>query len=61
MTYEQAVEILGPADPCTGEPITPEELLDILKQDVIEAADRPGSWEGANMLEVLLCHGFIEP
>lgn len=61
MTFEQAVEALGLADPCTGESITPEELMEILKQDVVEAADRPGSWEGANMLEVLVCHGFIEP
>ncbi len=60
MTFEQAVEALGLVKPFTSEPLTAEELLAILKEDVVLAVERPGSWEGANMLEVLVCHGFIK-
>jgi len=59
MTFEQAVEALELTDPGTGESLTPEELLETLKEDVVLAFERPGSWEGANMLEVLVCHGFM--
>lgn len=59
MTFEQAVEALGLVDPITREPLPAEELLEILKEDVVLAVERPGSWEGANMLEVLVSHGFM--
>ncbi len=60
MTFDQAIEILGLVHPVTFEPLTPEELLAFLKEDVMLAARRPGSWEGANMIQVLLCHGIIK-
>lgn len=60
MTFEQAIELLGLVDPVTCEPLTPEELLAFLKDDVVQAARRPGSWEGANMIQVLIAHGFIK-
>ncbi len=60
MTFEQAVEALGLVEPFTSDPLTAEELLETLKEDVVLAVERPGSWEGANMLEVLVCHGFIK-
>ncbi len=59
MRFEEAVKELNVIDPLTKEPVTPEELLTILKEDVVFAVDRPGSWEGTNMLEVLHCHGFF--
>ena len=59
MTYEEAVRVLRLKDPLTGKPVPPNELSLILKEDVVLAARRPGSWEGANMLEVLSSHGFF--
>jgi hypothetical protein len=40
-------------------PISARVLLSTLKEDVILAVERPGSWEGANMLQVLQAHGFF--
>ncbi len=60
MTFEEAFKELELTDPWTREPITPEELIGILKDDVVLAIERPGSWEGSNMLDVLRSHGFIE-
>ena len=59
MTYEEAVKELELTDPSTKKIVTQEELTAILKEDVVYAAIRPGSWEGANMHEVLMCHGFF--
>jgi len=59
MTFEEAVKVLCLTSPFTEEPLTPEELTDVLKDDVVLAVKRPGSWEGANMLAVLVCHGFF--
>lgn len=33
-------------------------LAEMLLEDVALAARRPGSWEGANMRQVLLAHGY---
>ncbi len=60
MTFEEAFKELELTDPWTREPITPEELTNILKDDVVLAVERPGSWEGSNMLTVLRCHGFFK-
>lgn len=59
MTFAQAIKELDLKDPITGKRITTRELIDILKEDVMYAATRPGSWEGSNMLQVLVCHGFF--
>jgi len=59
MTYEQAVKALELRLPITKVPISARVLLDTLKEDVILAVERPGSWEGANMLQVLQSHGFF--
>lgn len=59
MTFEQAVKELAPTCPFTGKPIDPADLIETLKEDVIEAARRPGSWEGHNMLQVMISHGFL--
>jgi hypothetical protein len=60
MTFEQAVKALELRLPITKVPISAQVLLDTLKEDVILAAKRPGSWEGANMRDVLRCHGFLK-
>jgi hypothetical protein len=57
--FIEAVTRLDLKDPITKEPVTPVMLIDTLKDDVVYAVERPGSWEGANMLEVLYCHGFL--
>ena len=59
MTFAGAVKELGLKHPMTESPVTPRELIDILKEDVVYAFTRPGSWEGSNMLTVLQCHGFF--
>ncbi len=59
MTFEEAVKALHLMSPFTQKPLTPEDLIDVLKEDVVFAAVRPGSWEGANMLAVLESHGFF--
>lgn len=57
--FIEAVTRLDLKDPITKEPVTPKMLIETLKNDVVYAVERPGSWEGANMLEVLYSHGFI--
>jgi hypothetical protein len=59
MTFEQAVKELALTWPFTKEPVDAKALLETLKEDVILAVNRPGSWEGANMLQVLIAHGFF--
>lgn len=59
MTFTEAVRELALKDPFTHEPVTPSELIETLKADVVFALQRPGSWEGANMLVVLQSHGFF--
>lgn len=59
MTFAQAIKELDLKDPITGKRVTAGELINTLKEDVMYAATRPGSWEGANMLHVLSCHGFF--
>jgi len=58
MTFGQAVKALELTYPGTDERLTAKALLEILKEDVIQVVERPGSWGGANMHEVLRCHGF---
>jgi len=59
MTFIEAVRELDLKDPLTREPVRPIELIRILKEDVVLSVERPGSWEGSNMLEVLASHGFF--
>jgi hypothetical protein len=59
MTFVQAVKELELRHPITGKPVTAGELIDVLKEDVMYAVTRPGSWEGAHMLVVLQAHGFF--
>lgn len=58
MTFEQAVKQLELTHPGTDEPLSAKDLIEILKDDVVLAVERPGSWEGANMHQVLISHGF---
>ncbi len=57
--YQEAVKKLNLKRPFTEKPISPEELIEILKQDVVLAVQRPGSWEGSDMLQLLHSHGFL--
>ncbi len=38
--------------------LTVKKLAAMLLEDAGMAFTRPGSWEGANMIEVLRCHGY---
>ena len=35
-----------------------KRLVEMLLEDVVLAVRRPGSWEGANMRQVLRSHGY---
>jgi len=48
-------------DPRTGEPVTLNDVLETLVEDLALASWRPGSWEGHNMTQVLVSHGWITP
>lgn len=39
-------------------PLTMQRLARMLLEDVALVVRRTGSWEGANMLRVLECHGY---
>lgn len=39
-------------------PLDVQRLAAMLMQDVALAVRRPGSWEGANMYQVLTSHGY---
>jgi len=54
--FEQAVRYLK--EPYCEDPMTPEELLYHLIQDVIYALVRPGCWEAANTQQVIDSHGW---
>jgi hypothetical protein len=49
----------GKVDCSRGE-LTVTKLANLLMQDVAYAIRRPGSWEGANMIQVLRSHGYGE-
>ena len=38
--------------------LTPASLLAMLAEDAAMVMTRPGSWEGANMAQVLMSHGY---
>lgn len=38
--------------------LTPTRLLSMLAEDAGMVITRPGSWEGANMAQVLVSHGY---
>jgi hypothetical protein len=59
MTFEQAVNALAMTCPLTDEPVNAATLIETFKYDVIQAVERPGSWEGHTMRHVLLAHGFL--
>jgi hypothetical protein len=60
LTFAQAVKRLTLWHPGTSQRVTPDELIKILKDDVIQCVTRSGSWEASNMLGVLRGHGLIE-
>lgn len=39
-------------------PLTVAMLIAMLAEDVVLVVTRPGSWEGANMAQVLSSHGY---
>lgn len=46
-------------DGCTSHgKLTVESLVAMLVEDAAMVMTRPGSWEGANMAQVLMSHGY---
>jgi len=58
MTFGQAVKELEMTYPGTDKPVTAGALLEILKRYVIMAVERPGSWQGSHMYDLLRNNGF---
>jgi hypothetical protein len=40
-------------------PLTLTKLAQMLLEDAALVVTRPGSWEGANMMQVLQSHGYL--
>ncbi len=60
MNFREAVKELELQDPKNKQDITPDQLIEILKNDVVQALEKPGSWEGSNMRVVLESHGLFD-
>lgn len=45
-------------DPSTGEPLTVNEVIQALANDLGFTQTRPDSWEGSNMQSVIDGHGW---
>jgi hypothetical protein len=43
---------------CSHGTLTMRKLAEMLMEDVALSVRRPGSWEGANMRQVLASHGY---
>jgi hypothetical protein len=50
----------GQSGESTDGPLTIESLAAMLLEDVALSVRRPGSWEGANMAQLLAAHGYHE-
>jgi hypothetical protein len=56
---EIAKLLQGMRDPWSDEPMTLDKIVATLVEDIAIASDRPGSWEGHNMNQVLISHGWL--
>lgn len=54
----RVIELANNSDANTHGPLGYETLARMLFEDVAMAVRRPGSWEGANMAQVLASHGY---
>lgn len=61
MTFIAAVKKLDLTDPMTKKPLTAQQVITVLQEDVVLAVTRPGSWEGSLMHTLLTRHGFLNP
>ena len=61
LAIESLLETCSTDDRATshGE-LTIETLAAMLLEDCALAERRPGSWEGAGMIDVLRCHGYLQ-
>jgi len=48
----------GRPDSCSHGPLDMKTLIGMLIEDVALMVRRPGSWEGANMGQVMTSHGY---
>ncbi len=58
-TFCNAIKELGLSYPEMDDPMSPEELINLLKEDVVMVLERPGSWEGSKMRALLAAHGLF--
>lgn len=55
---ERGLDRMNRSDGNTHGPLDLQRLAGMLLEDVALAVRRPGSWEGANMYQVLTSHGY---
>lgn len=55
---ERGLQRMNGSDGNSHGPLDVQRLAAMLMQDVALAVRRPGSWEGANMYQVLTSHGY---
>lgn len=55
---ERGLDRMNRSDGNTHGPLDLQRLAGMLLEDVALAVRRPGSWEGANMGQVLTSHGY---
>ena len=55
---EQSLDLMSHSEANTHGTLDLPRLAAILLEDVALAISRPGSWEGANMIQVLESHGY---
>ena len=54
----ELLEVMNASDFNSHGPLDLKRLAELLLEDVALAVRRPGSWEGANMGQVLRSHGY---
>jgi len=54
----ELLDLVNTSDFNSHGPLDLKRLAEMLLEDVALAARRPGSWEGANMCQVLQSHGY---
>jgi hypothetical protein len=58
MYINRVIELANMSDANTHGTLSFENLAKMLLEDVALAVRRPGSWEGANMAQLLASHGY---
>lgn len=59
MTLQHLLTVCSQSECSSHGPLTLARLVEMLLEDAALVITRPGSWEGANMTQVLESHGYL--